>query len=91
MGEFRDRGGEAVWAGIEQKSQYGAENKKRRDTAASRRLVGLSIWQFAQKGGVIFVQIADFLFLYLVLIMQVRYVLNSCKRRTAGTFPKLLN
>ena len=40
MGEFRDRGGEAVQAGIEQKSQYGAENKKRRDTAASRRLVG---------------------------------------------------
>lgn len=51
MGEFRDRGGEAVWAGIEQKSQYGAENKKRRDTAASRRLVGLSIWHFAQKWG----------------------------------------
>lgn len=49
MGELRDRAGEAVWAGIEQKSQYGAENKKRRDTAASRRLVGLSIWQFAQK------------------------------------------
>lgn len=49
MGEFRDRAGEAVWAGIEQKSQYGAENKKRRDTAASRRLVGLSIRQFAQK------------------------------------------
>lgn len=43
MGEFRDRGGEAVWAGIEQKSQYGAENKKRRDTAASRRLVAMSI------------------------------------------------
>ena len=43
MGEFRDRGGEAVWAGIEQKSQYGAENKKRRDTAASRRLVVMSI------------------------------------------------
>lgn len=55
MGEFRDRGGEAVWAGIEQKSQYGAENKKRRDTAASRRLIGLSIWQFAQKRRVIFV------------------------------------
>ena len=60
MGEFRDRGGEAVWAGIEQKSQYGAENKKRRDTAASRRLVAMSIWRFAQKGGVIFVQIAEF-------------------------------
>lgn len=49
MGEFRDRAGETVWAGIEQKSQYGAENKKRRDTAASRRLVGLSIRHFAQK------------------------------------------
>lgn len=43
MGEFRDRAGEAVWAGIEQKSQYGAENKKRRDTAASRRLVAMLI------------------------------------------------
>lgn len=51
MGEFRDRAGEAVQAGIEQKSQYGAENKRRRDTAASRRLVAMSIWQFAQKWG----------------------------------------
>lgn len=48
MGEFRDRGGEAVWAGIEQKSQYGAENKKRRDTAASRRLVAYVNRRFAQ-------------------------------------------
>lgn len=48
MGEFRDRRGEAVWAGIEQKSQYGAENKKRRDTAASRRLVGCADRRFAQ-------------------------------------------
>lgn len=48
MGEFRDRGGEAVWAGIEQKSQYGAENKKRRDTAASRRLVAYVNRRFVQ-------------------------------------------
>lgn len=71
MGEFRDREGEAVWAGIEQKSQYGAENKKRRDTAASRRLVGLSIWHFAQKwGGAlgIFVHSAEFYFRHFVQI-----------------------
>lgn len=48
MGEFWDRAGEAVQAGIEQKSQYGAENKKRRDTAASRRLVGYVNRQIAQ-------------------------------------------
>lgn len=50
MGEFRDRGGEAVWAGIEQKSQYGAENKRRRDTAASRRLVTMSIGNLHKNG-----------------------------------------
>ena len=51
MGEFREEAGIESEAGIEQKSQYGAENKKRRDTAASRRLVGLSIWHFTQKWG----------------------------------------
>lgn len=65
MGEFRDRGGEAVWAGIEQKSQYGAENKRRRDTAASRRLVTMSIGNLHKNGGGawdIFVHSAEFYF-----------------------------
>ncbi len=63
MGELRDRAGEAVQAGIEQKSQYGAENKKRRDTAASRRLVAMSIGNLHKNRAMmtgIFVHSAEF-------------------------------